>query len=83
MQAVIIAEIEKNGRELVRVTLEEFKGHRLASVRVWARDPDKGTVPTRQGVALRVSLLPALLAALQDATHQARLLGLLEGHADG
>ena len=84
MEPVIVAEVEKNARELVRVSLEEFKGHRLVSVRAWARDPLKGTVPTRQGVSLRLALLPGpLLAALEAAMRQARSLGLLEGIADG
>lgn len=83
MEPVIVADLEKNARELVRVSLEEFKGYRLVSVRLWARDPLKGLVPTRQGVSLRLSLLPGLLGALEAATHQARSLGLLEGMADG
>jgi hypothetical protein len=36
----LIAEIEKNSREQLRITLGEFKGHRLVDLRVWFRADD-------------------------------------------
>ena len=76
-----IATIVKNQREEVRVSLDEFKGHRLVDIRVFT-DPYTGDerVATKKGISLAVGKLPALIAALRDAEREARAAGLL---ADG
>lgn len=58
--------IRKNSREELRVTVEDFRGHRLVNFRVWFRADDGTMRPGRQGVALRVELLSELLSALRE-----------------
>ena len=65
---VIVAEIDKNTREKLRVSVGSYRGHQLCHVRVWC--PSKtGTelIPTKAGVSLRKAILPELIAALQKA----------------
>ena len=75
-----LAIIEKNSREDCRIALDEYKGHTLIDVRVWA-DFAAGPVATRcatkKGVALDVSRLPDLIAALEAAKDEAERRGLL------
>ena len=73
-----IATIRKNAAEEVRVSLDEFKGHNLISLRVWC-DPYAGDerVPTKRGLSVSVRLLPELIEALQRAEAEARAAGLL------
>ena len=73
----MIAEIQKNSAEVVRVSLDEFKGHRLVHLRVWYRDPLGEYRPGKQGLALRVELLPDLRQALEEADAEARQQGLM------
>jgi hypothetical protein len=64
-----VASFRKNAREEVRISLDDFKGHTLANVRVWF---DDGTEmrPGKQGLAIRAELLPDLISALGEAACQ-------------
>ena len=74
-----IATIRKNAREDLRVTLEEFRGHHLLSLRIWFDAEDGEQRPGKQGVAIRLDLLPHLRKALSDAEQEARKSGFLVG----
>lgn len=60
--------IRKNAKEELRVSLEEFKGHRL-----WYEAEDGTRHPGKQGLAIRQELLPELLKALHKAEREAGL----------
>ena len=49
----VIAVIEKNRDEEIRVVLGDFKGHQLVSIRIFAdtrEDDGQDRVPTKKGV---------------------------------
>ena len=81
----LISTIPKNGREEIRVALDEFetKGatYDMISVRVFYEDGDEYR-PGRNGLNVRVDLLPAIVAALRDAETEARKAGLLSGEGE-
>lgn len=62
-----VATIRKNAREELRVTLENFKGHDILSLRVWFDAGEGEMRPGKQGLALRVELMPDLMEALRAA----------------
>lgn len=64
----LIATIEKNTREEIRIDLREFKGHPLVSIRVWVTEED---LPTKKGLAFNPGLLPDVIAALETAQEEA------------
>ena len=74
----VISQISKNAREVVFLSLSEFKGRRLIDIRVHVPGDQEGDwVPTRKGVSLSVSLYPAFkqgLAQLEQALIQKGLL---------
>jgi hypothetical protein len=75
----IIASLEKNSRERVRVALDEYQGVKLIDIRI-TTELSQGTgiqAPTKKGVALNVAKLPELIDALQQAERRARELGLI------
>lgn len=74
-----IATIRKNVREDLRVTLEEFRGHHLLNLRIWYDAEDGEQRPGKQGVAIRLDLLPHLRKALSEAEQEARKSGFLAG----
>ena len=71
MSELLIATIEKNSREALRITLGEFKGHRLVNLRVWFRAEDGEMRPGNSGVAIKVEKLEELLSALMRARGEA------------
>jgi hypothetical protein len=74
----VISQISKNAREVVFLSLSEFKGRKLIDIRVHVPGEQEGEwVPTRKGVSLAVSLYPAFkqgLAKLEQALIQKGLL---------
>ncbi|MCP4132760.1 MAG: hypothetical protein GY754_17475 [bacterium] len=57
---VIIKDIQRNSREIIRIEVSEFKGKELINLRIWysAMDNNTGDViykPTQKGVALNIS----------------------------
>ena len=79
----LIATIEKNSIEEVRVALSEYQGFDLVGIRIWGNydSPTSEKRPTKKGVALRVERLPELIAALLQAQAEAEAAGLLEALA--
>lgn len=78
----LIATIPKNGREEIRVALDEFEAgdvmYNMFSVRVFYEDGGEYR-PGRNGLNVRVELLPAIVAALRKAETEAWAAGLLGG----
>lgn len=74
---VLIARIPKNAREELRVELSTYNGHNLASVRVYAKLPDGACLPTKKGIAVKVTALDRVLEALCEAQAEARRRGWL------
>ena len=75
----IISQITKNAREVVFLSLSEFKGHRLIDIRVHVPGDEEGDwVPTRKGVSLSVGLYPAFKQALVQLEQALLKQGLLD-----
>ena len=73
-EARLIATIEKNSREEVRVSLDQFKGHDLVDIRTFADFDDVGERrATKKGVSLKRERLPDLIEALQQAMREGGL----------
>ena len=69
----VIADLEKNASERVRVTLTEYNGRALCDVRVYTEYKTTGEIgPTKKGISFRVEMLPALIAALTEAHGKAQ-----------
>ena len=60
----MLAKIQKNSREEIRISIDDFKGVTLVNLRVWFEVDDGEMRPGRKGIAFRAELLPEILAAL-------------------
>jgi len=75
----VISRVPKNAREVLFLSLSEFKGHRLIDIRVHVPGDKEGEwVPTRKGVSLAVGLYPAFKQALAQVEEAM----LKQGHLD-
>jgi transcriptional coactivator p15 (PC4) len=70
----IVRDIKKNSREILRIELDEFRGHQLISARIWFRGGDV-LKPTPKGLSVDIRHL----AALREALDQAEKLAVQEG----
>ena len=70
-------DIPKNAREVLRVQRTTYKGHELIDLRVWyPSDTNGGELrPSPKGVAIRVELLGAVLAALKGVARDVEACG--------
>ena len=64
----LIAIIEKNQREQLRVSIQSYKGYTYADLRLWAKREDGLRVPTPKGVTANGRALPELIEALHRRT---------------
>jgi len=57
--SVIIKDIERNNKEIIRIEISEFKGMELINLRIWYQAlDDKGNMtykPTQKGIALNIT----------------------------
>ena len=75
----VISQITKNAREVVFLSLSEFKGRKLIDIRVHVPGDQEGDwVPTRKGVSLAVSLYPAFKQGLAELEKALIHQGLLD-----
>jgi len=80
MAGVVLARIQKNKADEVRVALEKWAGKDNIDIRVYVKlsDPSGEIVATRKGVSLPVAKIPDLLVGIQAAQTEAIRLGLLK-----
>lgn len=65
---MLIGEIEKNMKEKIRVSIEEYKGHKFVDCRVYWQDGGGGWKPSKKGIALNDETIDEVIEALQKAS---------------
>ena len=65
----LVAEIEKNRRQVYRITRDRYRGPVGVQLRIWERDrPGRGALRrTHRGVWINRDDVPDIIAALQKA----------------
>jgi len=63
-----IAEIEKNMKERIRVSIEEYRGHKFVDCRVYWQDEQGEWRPSKKGIALNDECIDPVIQALQKAS---------------
>jgi len=73
----VIAQFEKNATEVIRMSLTEYRGHKLVDIRVYYSDDEGQYRPTKKGVSLGVGLytdFKRALIALEKALLDRKLI---------
>ncbi len=65
---MLIAEIEKNMKERIRISIEEYRGSRFVDCRVYFEGEDGAWMPTKKGIALNAESIADVIQALQKAS---------------
>jgi hypothetical protein len=80
---ILVAEWPLNNRgEQVRVSIENYKGSWLISLRKWFKIDD-GQMRPGKGLAMSAKNLPQLAAAIEQALATARERGLVPADGEG
>lgn len=58
--------IPKNAREEYRIERQDFRGHDLLNIRVFYDDGTGEMRPGKQGIAIRMDLVPELMDAIDS-----------------
>jgi hypothetical protein len=65
---MLICDIEKNQKERIRVSIEEYKGHKFVDTRVYFQDEAGEWRPSKKGIALNADTIDEVVEALQKAS---------------
>lgn len=66
MSDELIAKFQKNSREEIRITVNEFKKNKYIHVRTYVGFDGDEFKPTQKGIAIAVELFPDLRKAVAD-----------------
>ena len=78
-QSIVVSEWERNQREVIRVTLAEYKGSPTVDVRTFYKNAKGEFRPTPKGLTISTDHLPMLVDSFQKANLQAELSGQNNG----
>jgi hypothetical protein len=73
----LVAQFEKNAKEEVRVSIDEFHGRKIINLRVYYRSESDQWLPGKQGLALAVDCYRDLAAAVLRLGEELQASGLL------
>ena len=67
MEPIVIADFQKNKTEDIKLSLTEYQGHKLIDFRVYFKNNEGESKPTKKGITLNVKFFPELKQAIMEA----------------
>ena len=67
MEPIVIADFQKNKTEDIKLSLTEYQGHKLIDFRVYYKDKEGESKPTKKGITVNVKFFPELKEAILTA----------------
>jgi len=67
MDPILISDFPKNKTEDFKLSLTEYQGHTLLDFRIYFKNNEGESKPTKKGITLNVKLFPELKQAILDA----------------
>jgi hypothetical protein len=77
-KAIIVAQWRRNQKEQIRITLDQYHGRNVISLRTWWKNAAGEERAGRDGISLDVSHAPKLAKAFKRAHSKAKKTGLLD-----
>jgi hypothetical protein len=72
-----VAQFEKNSKEEIRVSIDDFRGTKLINIRVFYRSATGEWLPGKQGIAMKADLYRDLASAILQLGEALQEQGLL------
>lgn len=67
---MLLCDIEKNMKERIRVSIEEYRGSTFVDLRVYWEDEQGEWRPSKKGIALNGDCIDQVIEALQKASKE-------------
>jgi hypothetical protein len=67
MEPIVIADFQKNKTEDIKLSLTEYQGHKLIDFRVYYKDKEGESKPTKKGITVNIKFFPELKEAILKA----------------
>jgi len=67
MEPIVISEFQKNKMEEFKLSLTEYQGHNLLDFRIYFKDKQGESKPSKKGITLNVKFFPELKEAIMSA----------------
>ena len=67
---MLITEVEKNMKERIRISIEEYRGSTFIDLRVYWQDEQGEWRPSKKGIALNDECIDPVIEALQKASKE-------------
>lgn len=64
---MLITEVEKNMKERIRVSIEEYRGHQFIDLRIYWQDDRGEWKPSKKGIALNSETIGPVIEALKES----------------
>lgn len=61
-----VRDLEKNKSEIIRVSIDEYRGEKLVNIRVFYKDKEGNWAPSKKGIAIRLEIFPQLKKVLDE-----------------
>ena len=75
----VIAKFEKNSREEVHISVDDFRGRKIINIRVYYRSESGEWLPGKQGLAVGIDRYRDLAEAILKLGEKLKAEGLLPG----
>jgi hypothetical protein len=75
---ITVAEWQRNGRERIRICLEQYRGRNVVSLRTWYMNEEGKERPGRDGITLDVRHVSKLARGFERAERRAKKRGLID-----
>ena len=72
-----VAQFEKNSKEEIRVSIDDFRGTKLINIRVFYRSATGEWLPGKQGIAMKADVYRDLASAILQLGEALQEQGLL------
>lgn len=79
----LVAQFEKNAKEEVRISIDDFRGRKIINMRVFYRSDNGQWLPGKQGLALAVDRYRDLADAVLRLGEELQAQGLLVSPGSG
>lgn len=60
-----VTEIEKNENEIIKISMEKYKGHEFVNIRLYYKDENDEPIPTKKGVTFHPELIDEVIKGLE------------------
>jgi hypothetical protein len=80
---IVVDEFPRNDREVVRVVIDQYRGHHMIQIRNFYLGSSGDWLPGKGGIGMSARHLPRLATAINAALAEAQRAGMIDSRGGG